>query len=77
MEFTLDKDIYICVGANCKHSGSQEKLKEWMLKKYSPQEIGRFNCINRCDKNFAFYYKGKAHSAKTEELFLEIINSHE
>ena len=75
MEFTLDKELYICVGSNCKHSGSQEPLKAWMLKKFSPNEIGRFNCINRCDENYAFFYKNKAHSAKTEEKFLEIINS--
>lgn len=72
MEFTLDKDIYICSGSNCKFSGSQESLKAWMLKKYKANEIGKFNCINRCDQNYAFFYKGKAHSAKTETEFLSI-----
>lgn len=75
MEFTLDKEIYICVGANCKMSGSQEKLKEWINKKFKPEKVGRFNCINRCDKNFAFFYKRKAYSAKTEQDFLEIIEN--
>lgn len=74
MEFTLDKEIYICVGSNCKFSGSQESLKSWMLKKFKPTEIGRFNCINRCDENYAFFHKGKARSAKTEEDFLKIIS---
>jgi len=75
MEFTFDKDIYICNGANCKFGGTQEELKEWMLKEFEEPNIGKFNCLNRCHENFAFFYKGKAYSAKTEKKFLEIIKS--
>lgn len=75
MEFTFDKSIYICNGSNCKFSGTQEPLKLWMLKKFKENEIGKFNCINRCDKNYAFFYKGKAHTAKTEKEFIEIVKN--
>ncbi len=75
MDFKFEKEIYICNGANCKFSGTQDVLYEWMLKVFDAKDIGRFNCINRCQENYAFFYKGKSYSAKTESKFLEIVNN--
>ena len=42
------KKVYICNGSACLTAGTQPKLREELLKKYLPEEIGEMCCLGKC-----------------------------
>ncbi len=42
------KKVYICNGSACLTAGTQPKLREELLKKYQPEEIGEMCCLGKC-----------------------------
>ena len=74
MSFTLDKKIYICIGSTCKHSRKKPVLEELIFKNFEKEDVGRFNCLNRCEHEGAFFFNQKAHYYTTDEDFYKIIN---
>ena len=42
------KKVYICNGSACLTAGTQPKLREELLKKYKPEEIGEMCCLGKC-----------------------------
>ncbi len=42
------KKVYICNGSACLTAGTQPKLREELLKKYRPEEIGEMCCLGKC-----------------------------
>ncbi|MBL0235012.1 MAG: NAD(P)H-dependent oxidoreductase subunit E [Chitinophagaceae bacterium] len=42
------KKVYICNGSACLTAGTQPALREELLKKYKPEEIGEMCCFGKC-----------------------------
>src|SRR6187401_644758 len=49
------KKAYICNGSSCLTAGTQDTLKEKLLKYYKPEEIGEMCCLGRCHENHSFH----------------------
>ncbi len=56
------KKVYICNGSACLTAGTQDILKEKLLKQYTPDEIGDMCCLGRCHENSSFHINGKNYS---------------
>ncbi|HMK27275.1 MAG TPA: NADH-ubiquinone oxidoreductase-F iron-sulfur binding region domain-containing protein [Chitinophagaceae bacterium] len=56
------KKVYICNGSSCLTAGTQDVLKEKLLKQYKPEEIGEMCCLGRCHENNSFHIGGKNYS---------------
>jgi len=67
--------IFICSGPECTKAGTQKALRIWAQKRFAEHEIGKLNCIGRCQINHAFRFNNKNFSAKTETAFNQIIDS--
>lgn len=61
------KEVYICVGADCTKRGSQGRLRREIEKYFAPEQIGTYNCIGLCHKNYAFRYRDKNYSVSCPE----------
>jgi len=53
------KKAYICNGSSCLTAGTQDALKEDMLKYYAEDEIGEMCCLGRCHENRSFHVGGR------------------
>jgi len=53
------KKVYVCNGSSCLTAGTQDALKENLLKYYKPEEIGEMCCLGRCHENHSFHVKGR------------------
>ncbi len=69
------KEVYICNGSDCSKRGSQIQLRRELEKYFSPDQIGTYNCIGLCNKNYAFRYKEKNYSAECPVEIGRIIKS--
>lgn len=56
------KKIYLCNGSACMTAGTQDSLKEKMLRHFSEDEIGEMCCLGRCHENHAFHLDGHNYS---------------
>src|SRR4026209_439040 len=56
------KKVYICNGSSCLTAGTQDVLKEKLLKRYKADEIGEMCCLGRCHENSSFHIAGKNYS---------------
>lgn len=56
------KKVYICNGSSCMTAGTQQVLKEKLLKQFNPDEIGEMCCLGRCHENSSFHVNGKNYS---------------
>ncbi len=72
-EDSVKHKVKICKGTACMTAGTQEKLKNNLLRFFKEDEIGDASCLGHCHSNFAFMYNGKTYTAKTEEEIKEII----
>jgi len=59
-----NKKVYICNGSACVCAGTQQKVKETLLKQFTENEIGHMTCLGRCYENSAFHYQGKNFSGQ-------------
>ena len=74
------KKIYVCNGSVCLCAGTQDALKQDLLKHFKGDEIGHMCCLGRCHENSAFQYKGKNYSgnqAKDLESIIGKENQHQ
>jgi len=71
------KKIYICNGSSCLTAGTQDKLKEELLKHFDESEIGEMCCLGRCHENSSFYYQGKNYSGESHKHLGEIVTREE
>jgi NADH-quinone oxidoreductase subunit F len=53
------KKVYVCNGSSCLTAGTQDALKEDLLKYYKPEEIGEMCCLGRCHENHSFHVGGR------------------
>ena len=53
------KKVYICNGSACLTAGTQEHLKQDLLKYYTEDEIGEMCCLGRCHENKSFHVGGR------------------
>ncbi len=53
------KKVYICNGSSCLTAGTQDALREKLLKQYKPEEIGEMCCLGRCHENHSFHVGGR------------------
>ena len=56
------KKVYICNGSSCLTAGTQDALREKLLKEYKPEEIGEMCCLGRCHENSSFNTGAKNYS---------------
>ncbi len=56
------KKVYICNGSSCMTAGTQDVLKEKLMKHFKPGEIGDMCCLGRCHENSSFHINGKNYS---------------
>lgn len=59
-----NKKVYLCNGSACVCAGTQQKVKETLLKHFTENEIGHMTCLGRCYENSAFHYQGKNFSGQ-------------
>jgi NADH-quinone oxidoreductase subunit F len=55
--------VHVCNGSACLMAGTQEDLKEKLLKQFDKAEIGHMCCLGRCYETSAFNYGGANYSA--------------
>lgn len=67
------KKIYVCNGTVCSCAGTQDQLREELLKNFKEEEIGSMCCLGRCHENYAFQYNGKNYSGKQNGSLDKII----
>lgn len=56
------KKAYLCNGSACLAAGTQEHVKNELLKHFEPNEVGEMCCLGRCHENSAFHIDGKNYS---------------
>ncbi|MBI5858291.1 MAG: NAD(P)H-dependent oxidoreductase subunit E [Sphingobacteriales bacterium] len=56
------KKVYVCNGSSCMTAGTQDVLKEKLLKHFKQDEIGEMCCLGRCHENSSFHIAGKNYS---------------
>jgi NADH-quinone oxidoreductase subunit F len=56
------KKVYICNGSSCLTAGTQDALKEKLLKHFPESEMGEMCCLGHCHENSSFHYNGKNYS---------------
>lgn len=61
-EENASKKVYICNGSACMTSGTQDKLRNELLKTYTADQIGEMSCLGRCHENQAYHLDGKNYS---------------
>lgn len=66
------KKVYICNGSACLAAGTQEKVKNEVLKHWDASEVGEMCCLGRCHENAAFHVDGKNYSGKALNQLEEI-----
>jgi NADH:ubiquinone oxidoreductase subunit F (NADH-binding)/NADH:ubiquinone oxidoreductase subunit E len=59
------KKVYICNGSSCLTAGTQDALREKLLKEYKPEEIGEMCCLGRCHENNSFNTGAKNYSGSS------------
>ena len=59
--------VHVCNGSACLVAGTQEKVKQKLLKHFKPTEIGHMCCLGRCHENSAFNFNGHNYSGSTIE----------
>ncbi len=52
------KKVYVCNGSSCLSAGTQDVLKEKLLKHFAADEIGEMCCLGRCHENSSFNVGG-------------------
>lgn len=58
------KKVYMCNGSACLTAGTQDALKQDLLKYYTEDEIGEMCCLGRCHENRSFHVGGRNFSGK-------------
>lgn len=53
------KKVFMCDGTACLTSGRSEEVRESLLEKYRPEEIGMMTCLGHCYSNDAFLVNGE------------------
>jgi len=66
------KKVYICNGSSCLTAGTQDALREKLLKEYKPEEIGEMCCLGRCHENSSFNTGAKNYSGNAINEIEEI-----
>src|SRR4051812_4258993 len=66
--------IRVCNGSACLVAGTQEGLRNTLLKDFSEQEVGTICCLGRCHENGSFQYQGKNYSAKSAAEIARILS---
>lgn len=66
------KKVYICNGSACLAAGTQEHVKNEVLKNFDVSEVGAMCCLGRCHENSAFNYDGKNYSGSSISSIAEI-----
>ena len=72
-EENKNKKVHICNGTACLCAGTQDKLKESMLKHFDESEIGHVACLGKCHENSAFMYNDNVYSVDNNEDLDRII----
>ena len=70
------KKVYVCNGSVCMCAGTQDKLKDELLKHFEKDEIGEMCCLGRCHENSAFQLGGKNYSGKLNGSLDEVLKNH-
>ena len=69
------KKIFLCNGSACLVAGTQDAVKDKLLKHFKEEEIGHWCCLGRCHENSAYHFEGKNYSGKNA-LDTEIVIAH-
>lgn len=56
------KKVYVCNGSACMTAGTQNTVKNHLLKHFDDSEVGEMCCLGRCHENSAFHYNGYNYS---------------
>lgn len=56
------KKVYVCNGSACLVAGTQDAVKNKLLKHFKEEEIGHMCCLGRCHENSAYHFNGKNYS---------------
>jgi len=57
-----NKKAYLCNGSSCLCAGTQNAVKQNLLKHLAEDEIGHVTCLGRCHENSSFQIDGKNYS---------------
>lgn len=68
------KKIFVCNGTACMTAGTQDALKEKLVKQFNAEEIGEMCCLGRCHENSAFNYDGNNYSGNSADVIEAIKN---
>ncbi len=69
-----DVRVRVCNGSACLVAGTQEKLKNSLLRDFPENQVGDICCLGRCHENSAFQFRGKNYSAKSADEIAHIVH---
>ena len=69
------KKVYVCSGSSCMTAGTQDKLKEKLMRHFQAEEMGEMCCLGRCHENSSFHIGGKNYSGTAVDEIESIKNT--
>ncbi len=74
-EENRNKKVYLCNGSACLCAGTQENVRQKLLKHFREDEIGHMTCLGRCHENAAFHFKAKNYSGNAIQQIASLLHN--